>query len=142
MSRGEKGYKVSVWCFFGGAKEVRGGAPAAMRPRRRGTFPDERLPQQVRRLAGVFLDQLSAGRWRATSPESASFANQQMVSLRIAGAGRLAGAGSDMVDIHIPAAVRRPSTVSIYYNDYFEALGGSYNYTVVFRTQPANCARK
>ena len=81
--------KVSVWCFFGGAKEVRGGAPAAMRPRRRGTFPDERLPQQVRRLAGVFLDQLSAGRWRATSPESASFANQQMVSLRIAGAGSL-----------------------------------------------------
>ena len=49
----------------------------------------------------------------------------------------LAGAGSDMIDIHIPAAVRRPSTVSIYYNEYFEALGGSYNYTVVFRTQPA-----
>ena len=49
----------------------------------------------------------------------------------------LAGAGSDMIDIHIPAAVLRPRTVIICYNEYFEALGGSYNYTVVFRTQPA-----
>ena len=46
----------------------------------------------------------------------------------------LAGAGSAMTDIHAPAAVHRPSTVSVYYNEYFETLGGSCNYNVVFRT--------
>ena len=71
------------------AKESVAAALAAMRPRRRGAFVGERLPQQVRRLAGVFLEQFPADLWRTTSDESASFAKEQMVSLRIAGAGSL-----------------------------------------------------
>ena len=44
----------------------------------------------------------------------------------------LAGAGSAMIDV--PAAMHRPSTVSIYHNEYFETLGGLYNYNTSFRT--------
>ena len=81
---------MSVCFVFGGAKEVRsGGACSDAAARRRGAFVGERLPQQVRRLAGVFLEQFPADLWRTTSDESASFAKEQMVSLRIAGAGSL-----------------------------------------------------
>ena len=46
----------------------------------------------------------------------------------------LAGAGSAMIDVHVPAAVHRPITVSVYYNEYFETLGGLYNHNISFRT--------
>ena len=84
-----------------------------MRSRRRGAVSGERLPQQVRRLAGVFLEQLPADLWRTTSDQSASFAKEQMVSLRRRWRWELARAGSAMIDMHVPAAVHRPSTVSI-----------------------------
>ena len=54
-------FKVFLGSYFGGAKESVAAALAAMRPRRRGAFADERLAQQVCRLAGVFLAQLPAG---------------------------------------------------------------------------------
>ena len=46
----------------------------------------------------------------------------------------LAGAGSAVIDIHVPAAVHRPNTVSIYHNEYSETLGGLYNHNTSFRT--------
>ena len=58
------------------------------------------------------------------SPHAASLAH----------AMELAGAGSAMIDIHVPAAVHRPITVSVYHNEYFETLGGLYNYNTSFRT--------
>ena len=79
--------KVSVRKVFGGAKESVAAAPAAMPPHRRSAFSKDRLPQHSRRLAGVFLVLIRAGSLRVTSAESNCFASQQMLSLRIAGAG-------------------------------------------------------
>ena len=125
---------MSVWCIFRGAKAVRGGGvccDAAAPPQcvfgleaaATGFQLGMRIPctivckssaDDVGRIGFVRepADGESPHRWRM----------------------ELAGAGSAMIDIHVPAAVHRPITVSVYHNEYFETLGGLYNHNTSFRT--------
>ena len=50
----------------------------------------------------------------------------------------LAGAGSAVIDLQVPAAVHRSSTVSMYHSDYVRTIIVSYKCNVVSRTQPAS----